>query len=101
MELCSAAEPRLCRWSLTNEFQAVQNRMFASFNNVQINVLIPAAVILVLTLIYIFRQAQILDVLALGREHAVNLGIPYDRVTAKLLVAVSLLVAASTALVGR
>lgn len=83
-----------------NEFQAVQNRMFASFNNVQINVLIPAAVILVLTLIYIFRQAQILDVLALGREHAVNLGIPYDRVTAKLLAAVSLLVAASTALVG-
>lgn len=83
-----------------NEFQAVQNRMFASFNNIQTNVLVPAAAILVVTLIYIIRQAHILDVLALGREHAVNLGVPYDKVTVKLLAAVSVLVATSTALVG-
>ena len=83
-----------------NEFQAVQNRMFASFNNVQTNVLLPGGILLVVTLIYIARQTQVLDVLALGRDHALNLGVPYEKVTGRLLVAVALLVSTSTALVG-
>lgn len=83
-----------------NEFMVVQDKMFASFNNVNTDILLLAAVLVALVLIYFYRDFKYLDVLALGREQAVNLGVAYDRTTKRLLVAVALLVAVSTALVG-
>ena len=41
-----------------------------------------------------------LDVIALGKEQAINLGIDYDRMVRKMLVAVAILVSVSTTLVG-
>ena len=39
------------------------------------------------------------DVLSLGREHAVNLGIDYDKLVKQMLIVVAILVSVSTALV--
>ncbi|MGI6150240.1 MAG: iron chelate uptake ABC transporter family permease subunit, partial [Limnochordia bacterium] len=83
-----------------NEFQAVQSRMFASFNSIKVNVLLPGSVVLTAALIYVAKYIPMLDVLALGREHAVSLGIAYEKTAGKLLIAVALLVAVATALVG-
>lgn len=41
-----------------------------------------------------------LDVITLGKELAINLGVDYDRVVRKLLLGVVLLIAIATALVG-
>ncbi|HOL13682.1 MAG TPA: iron chelate uptake ABC transporter family permease subunit, partial [Bacillota bacterium] len=41
-----------------------------------------------------------LDVVALGRDHAINLGVDYDKLVQKMLVLVSVLVSVSTGLVG-
>lgn len=83
-----------------NEFMVVQDKMFASFNNVNTDILILSIALVLLVAVYFYRDFKYLDVLALGKEHAVNLGVPYDRITKRLLVAVALLVAVSTALVG-
>jgi iron complex transport system permease protein len=83
-----------------NEFLVVQDKMFASFNNVNTDILIIAIVMVLLVLMYFRQDFKYLDVLALGRDHAVNLGVSYDRTAKRLLICVSLLVAVSTALVG-
>ncbi|MCI3197132.1 iron chelate uptake ABC transporter family permease subunit [Bacillus sp. HU-1818] len=83
-----------------NEFQVVQDKMFASFNNVNTDLLWLACIIFLLVGFYAWRFTRFFDVLSLGREHAVNLGIDYDKVVKQMLVVVAILVSVSTALVG-
>lgn len=83
-----------------NEFLIVQDRMFASFNNVQTELLLLSTVGISLSVLYFLRFARYLDVLALGKEHAVNLGVPYDYVVKRLLLIVVVFISISTALVG-
>ncbi|XID94791.1 iron chelate uptake ABC transporter family permease subunit [Paenibacillaceae bacterium WGS1546] len=83
-----------------NDFLVVQDKMFASFNNMNTDVLIMAISIVVVAIVYFYRDYKYLNVLSLGKEHAVNLGVPYDRITKRLLILVALLVSVSTALVG-
>jgi len=83
-----------------NEFLVVQDKMFASFNNVNGQVLISAAALVLCSVAYFRRDLRYLDVLALGRDHAVNLGVAHDRITKRLLIFTALLVAVSTSLVG-
>jgi len=83
-----------------NEFLIVQNKMFASFNNVKSSLLGISAITIGATLLWVLKDLKQLDVLALGREQAINLGLDYDRIVRKLLIVVSILVATSTALVG-
>lgn len=83
-----------------NEFLIVQNKMFASFNNVKASLLGISMITMGLTLFWVLKDAKKLDVIALGKEQAINLGIDYDRMVRKMLVAVAILVSVSTALVG-
>ncbi|WP_039075853.1 MULTISPECIES: petrobactin ABC transporter permease YclO [Bacillus] len=83
-----------------NEFQVVQDKMFASFNNINTDLLWLAFIIFLLTGVYVWRFTKFFDVLSLGREHAVNLGIDYDKVVKQMLIVVAILVSVSTALVG-
>lgn len=83
-----------------NEFMLVQDKMFASFNNVNTDLLIIAIVIVLLTIGYFWKFTKYLDVLSLGKEQAINLGIDYDYVVKRLLIVISILVSVSTALVG-
>lgn len=83
-----------------NEFLVVQNSMFASFNNVKSNLLPLSSTLVVGFVLYTLRYVSVLDVLALGRDQAVNLGVDYERVVMRLLMVVAVLVAAVTALVG-
>ncbi|SDO00352.1 iron chelate uptake ABC transporter family permease subunit [Alkalicoccus daliensis] len=83
-----------------NEFQTVQNRMFASFQRVETDLLfITGTVFAILTLLGL-RYRPYLDVIALGKDHAVNLGVPYDRIVKRLLILVAALISIATALVG-
>ncbi|NIK79621.1 iron complex transport system permease protein [Paenibacillus castaneae] len=83
-----------------NEFLIVQGRMFASFNNVNTDLLVISIIIIALVAAYSTRLGKYLDVMSLGKEHAVNLGIPYDYIVKRMLVIVAILIAVSTALVG-
>ncbi|WP_244445685.1 iron chelate uptake ABC transporter family permease subunit [Devosia sp. LC5] len=83
-----------------NAFQVLQDSFFASFATVDTSLLVVATVIVVLASLIMLRLAHTLDVLGLGRAHAINLGIDYRRTVVTILMLVSVLVAVSTALVG-
>lgn len=83
-----------------NEFLILQGKMFASFNNVNSDLLLLSTVLIALTGLFSLRYNKYLDVMALGREHAVNLGVPYQKTVKQMLLVVALLISISTALVG-
>ncbi|WP_096201724.1 iron chelate uptake ABC transporter family permease subunit [Bacillus sp. FJAT-45350] len=83
-----------------NEFFVVQDRMFASFNNINTDILWLTIIIFALVTALSWKYIKFLDVLSLGRDEAVNLGVDYEHVVKRLLIVVAVLVSISTALVG-
>ena len=83
-----------------NEFLFVQDRMFASFNNVNRSLLGISAVVLCVSFAWGYRRVSQLDVIALGRDIAINLGVPYDKTVRDFMIMISVMTAVSTALVG-
>ena len=83
-----------------NEFLTIQDKSQASFNNVNTKVLWLSTLIVIVTTAYSAKYFKVLDVMGLGREHAINLGVSYDDVVKKLLVIVVILTSVATALVG-
>ena len=83
-----------------NEFLVVQDRMFASINNVNRELLFISTLAMLVVIGYSARFFKFLDVLSLGRDHAVNLGVDYDYVVKRLLLVVAVLVSIATALIG-
>ncbi|MBM6998024.1 iron chelate uptake ABC transporter family permease subunit [Paenibacillus sp. DXFW5] len=83
-----------------NEFLVIQDKMFASFNNVNCDLLLISLAGVLLVALYFTRFAKYLDVLSLGRDHAVNLGVSYEYVVKRMLIVVAVLISISTALVG-
>ncbi|REJ17157.1 MAG: iron ABC transporter permease [Caldibacillus debilis] len=83
-----------------NEFQIVQDRMFASFNNLNIDVLYLAFALFAAAALFFVRDLKYLDVMALGRDHAINLGVDFDAAARRFMVIVAVLTSISTALAG-
>ncbi|KRG12352.1 iron chelate uptake ABC transporter family permease subunit [Lederbergia galactosidilytica] len=83
-----------------NEFQMVQDKMFASFNNVNGDLVWLSFFFVGAILLIGWRNLPYLDVLSLGRDVAINLGVSYDQIVKQMLVIVAILISISTALVG-
>lgn len=83
-----------------NEFMVAQDKMFASINNVNGNLVYFSVILTVLTVLYFLRFYKYLDVIALGKDEAINLGVPYDYVVKRLLVIVTVMISIATALIG-
>ncbi|HZH62987.1 MAG TPA: iron chelate uptake ABC transporter family permease subunit [Metabacillus sp.] len=82
------------------EYLSLQNRLFATFTNVKAELLYISIGILLIAFIYGYLIMGKLDVMSLGRENAMNLGINYDGMVMRILILSSVLIATSTALVG-
>ena len=82
------------------EFQVVQDKMQASFNNVNTSLLFISSIVIIVCLGYVYDYLKILDVMSLGRDEAINLGVDYDKIVKKMLIVVVLLTSVATALVG-
>lgn len=83
-----------------NEFAIVQSARYADFNTLDATLLVPCLGLTGLGTLLVWRARHVLDVMALGREAAVGLGVAWRRSATALLVLVGALTAASTALVG-
>ncbi|WP_025785503.1 iron chelate uptake ABC transporter family permease subunit [Sporosarcina sp. D27] len=83
-----------------NEFLRVQDKSFASFNNINGDLVWWALGILIIALFIGWRKFNELDVLSLGRDTAINLGVDHDKIVKTMLILSSVLIAVSTALVG-
>ncbi|GAA0451663.1 iron chelate uptake ABC transporter family permease subunit [Alkalibacillus silvisoli] len=83
-----------------NEFQFVQDQMFASFNNVNTDLFYIALVGMGLTILYFLRYAKYLNVISLGKDQAINLGVEYDHIVRQIFIIVAILISIATVLVG-
>ncbi len=83
-----------------NEFMRIQDKMFASFNSINTELLMISFILMILITLYFLKFIKYLDVLSLGKEQAINLGVDYDRIVKRLLVVVAILISIATALVG-
>jgi iron complex transport system permease protein len=83
-----------------NDFAILQGRMFASINSVNEDLLWLSVAIIVAVSIYAMRYTRQLDVISLGREQAINLGVDHPSVVNRMMMVIAVLVSVSTALVG-
>lgn len=83
-----------------NEFAVVQVASFASFSGIEPGLMAFGLVLTAACVVLAWRARHVLDILALGRDSAIGLGVEWQRTVTMLLVLVSALVAVSTALVG-
>lgn len=83
-----------------NAFLVLQGKLFASFSSVDPDILTISVVVVLVITLYFKKLLTYLDVISLGKEHAINLGVPYDSIVKKLLIVVAILASIATALVG-
>ncbi|WP_118196441.1 iron chelate uptake ABC transporter family permease subunit [Albibacterium indicum] len=83
-----------------NNFFIIQGKMFASFNKINDDLLVYSLILVGGLMIVGFWLAKYLDVIALGRDQAINLGLNYNRMIQVFLAIIAVLVSVSTALVG-
>lgn len=82
------------------EFSMLLGYTQASFNRVSPQLLLYSAVLVAGLCVLLARAVPVLDVLALGRDQAISLGVDYRRNVRLLLALIAALVAVSTSLLG-
>ncbi len=83
-----------------NEYDVLLTTLVAGFDHVNSEIII-LSLVLIAGIIFFFRKdLQVLDVLTLGKNQAVNLGVDYDKTVTKLLIGIVLFITIATALVG-
>ena len=83
-----------------NEYDALLTTLVADFNNVNVEVIVFSILLLIGLVIVLWKDLKLLDVITLGREMAINLGVDYNRTVRRLLLGVVLCIAVATAMVG-
>lgn len=82
------------------EFSILQGFSYATFNRVQPGQLLFGTALITLVGIMTHRRLAVLDVLSLGRDQAISLGVDYQHTVRLQLAQIAVLVAVSTSLVG-
>ncbi|WP_416380225.1 iron chelate uptake ABC transporter family permease subunit [Gilliamella sp. B2824] len=90
----------LQRLMTPTEFAVLQSRIFATFTRAEPILIIFSLIIAAVIGVFLWKMRFRFDVLALGRDNAISLGIDYQKSVTIILLLVSVLVAISTALVG-
>ena len=83
-----------------NEYDSLVNTLVASFSNINSEIIVFSLILLAAVIFALRKELALLDVLTLGKEQAINLGVDYDRCIRRLLLGVALCIAVVTAMVG-
>ena len=98
--LFGSIQSTLTRMMDPNAYETLLTTLVASFDHVNSSILLVTVAVLALLVFVFWRDLRLLDVLSLGREQAVNLGVDYDRSIRRLLLGVTCCISVATALVG-
>ena len=96
----SSIQTTLTRVVDPNEYDSLLSSLVASFSSINSEIIVFSVVVLALIIFALRRELALLDVLTLGKEQAINLGVDYDRCIRRLLLGVTLCIAVATAMVG-
>lgn len=83
-----------------NDYAVLQDVLFAGFNTIDPTLLAISTVAMLVAGLWVVRLLPVLDVLVLGRDPAINLGVDYRGVVSQVLVIMAVMVSVATALVG-
>ena len=83
-----------------NEYDSLLADLVASFSNVNSEIIVISLVVLAAVVCILRKELALLDVITLGKDQAINLGVDYDRCIRRLLLGVTLFIAVATAMVG-
>ena len=83
-----------------NAYDALLTTLVADFTNVRAEIIAFSLVLIIILTVVLWKDLRLLDVMTLGKDQAVNLGIDYDRTVGRLLLGVVLCIAVATAMVG-
>ena len=98
--LFSSMQTTMTRIMDPNEYDSLLETLVASFENVNAEVIVASLVVLAAVIFVLRKDLALLDVISLGKEQAINLGVDYDRCIRRLLMGVTLCIAVATAMVG-
>lgn len=96
----SSIQTTMTRIMDPNEYDSLLETLVASFENVNSEVIVASLVVLAAVIFALRKELALLDVITLGKDQAVNLGVDYDKCIRKLLLGVTLCIAVATAMVG-
>jgi iron complex transport system permease protein len=83
-----------------NEYDTLLTTLVADFHNVNAEVILFSLLLLTALTVFLWKDLMLLDVITLGKDQAINLGVDYDRTVRRLLLGVVLCIAVATAMVG-
>ena len=98
--LFSSIQTTMTRVMDPNEYDNLLNTLVASFSNINSEIMIFSVVLLAAIIFFLRKDLALLDVLTLGKDQAINLGVDYDKSIRRLLLGVTLSIAVATAMVG-
>ena len=96
----SSIQSALTRVMDPNEYDTLLSSLVASFSNINTEVIVFSIVVLAVVAFALRADLARLDVITLGKEQAINLGVDFDRSVRRLLLGVTLYIAVATAMVG-
>lgn len=96
----SSIQTTMARIMDPNEYDNLLSSLVASFSNVNAEIIVFSLIILGMVMFALRKELQMLDVLTLGKDQAINLGVDYDKCIRRLLLGVTLCIAVATAMVG-
>ncbi len=83
-----------------NEYDKLLTELVAGFDHVNSELIYMCLGFIVLTIIIFWRDIKLLDVITLGKNQAINLGVDYDKTISRLLIGATFFITIATALVG-
>lgn len=98
--LFSSLQSTMTRVMDPNEYDALLVKLVASFSSINTGIILVSVLVIAVILLVLRRDLQLLDVITMGRDQAINLGVDYDRTIRRLLLGVVLFIAIATAMVG-
>lgn len=98
--LFTSIQTTLTRVMDPNEYDSLLTTLVASFQHINSEIILFSIVILGAVVFALRKELALLNVITLGKEQAINLGVDYDRCIRKLLLGVALCIAVATAMVG-
>ena len=96
----SSMQTTLTRVMDPNEYDSLLTTLVASFSNVNSEIILISVILIAVLVAALRKELALLDVMTLGKDQAINLGVDYDRTIRHLLLGVTLLIAIATAMVG-
>lgn len=96
----SSIQTTMTRIMDPNEYDSLLETLVASFENVNAEVIVASLLVLAAVIFVLRKELALLDVISLGKDQAINLGVDYDRCIRRLLMGVTLCIAVATAMVG-